>query len=53
VLPMDLLEGKSLTGLLHPAAQNDSMRSIIPNLVDKLSEFRKIIQTRLFPSMQS
>ncbi|MHB9099495.1 MAG: hypothetical protein ACYC5X_16905 [Syntrophales bacterium] len=53
VLPMDLLGGKSLTGLPHPAAQNDFMRAILPNIVDKLSGFRKIIQTRLFPSMQS
>lgn len=53
VLPMDLLDGKSLTGLSHPAARNDSMRAVLPNLVDRLSGFRKIIQTRLFPSMQS
>jgi hypothetical protein len=53
VLPMDLLDGKSLTGLPNPAAQNDSPRAILPNLVDKLSEFRKVIQTRLFASMQN
>ena len=53
VPPMDLLDGKSLTGLSRPAAQNDSLKAILPNIVDKLSGFRKIIQTRLFPSMQS
>ncbi len=53
VPPMDLLNGKSLTGLPHPEAQNDSLKEILPSIVDKLSGFRKTLQTRLFPSMQS
>lgn len=49
VLPMDVLDGKSLTGVPHPAAQNDSIGQMFPNVLDKLAGFRKIIQTRLFP----
>ncbi len=53
VHPTDVLDGKLSTGLSRPALQNDSARTILPGVVDRFMGFRKIIQTRLFPSMQA
>ncbi len=52
VLPMDVLDGKSLTGVPHPAVQHDFSRKILPHATDTLTRFRKIIQTRFVSSIQ-
>jgi hypothetical protein len=50
VLPMDVLEGRVLNGFPGLAERGDLLRRIASNVLDRLTEFRKTIQTRLFPS---
>jgi hypothetical protein len=49
VLPMDILEGKVLNGFPGLAAQGDLLGRIASNALNRLTEFRKTIQTRLLP----
>jgi hypothetical protein len=49
VLPMDILEGKALNGFPGPAEQGDLPGRIASNVFNRLTEFRRTIQTRLFP----
>ncbi len=46
VLPMDILEGKVLDGFSGLAAQGDLLGRIASNVLHRLTEFRKTIQTR-------
>jgi hypothetical protein len=49
VLPMDILEGKALNGFPGLAVQGDFIGMIASNVHHRFTEFRKMIQTRLFP----
>jgi hypothetical protein len=49
VLPMDILEGKVLNGFPGLAEQGDLLGGIASNVRSRLTEFRRTIQTRLFP----
>ena len=49
VLPMDILEGKVLNGFPGLAEQGDLLGRIASNVLYRLTEFRKTIQTRLLP----
>ena len=48
-LPMDILEGRFLNGFSGLSAPGDSIRTMVSGFVYKLSDFRKMIQARLFP----
>ncbi len=45
--PMDILEGKVLNGFPGQAEQGDLLGRIASNVLNRLTEFRKTIQTRL------
>jgi hypothetical protein len=53
VLPMDVPDGKSLREAFRQAAKNDPVRMVLPSAVDKLTGFRKIIQSRLLDSLHN
>ena len=49
VLPMDILEGKELNGFPSLAEQGDLFGRIASNVLYRLTEFRKTLQTRFLP----
>jgi hypothetical protein len=49
VLPMDILEGRVLNGFPGLAERSDLLGRVASSVLDGLTEFRKTIQSRLFP----
>jgi hypothetical protein len=49
VLPMDILEGKVLNGFPGLAERGYLLGRITSNVLDRLAEYRKMIQARLLP----